>query len=351
MTAKNAIALLLFFSGVIHAADWRALNEEAKNHYVQGQYDKSAAKSREALLAAENNFGKDAPELIPLMNNLARTYRLLNKPAQAEALYLRAATLTEKKHGAQHPALATALSQLAQIQHESGRFQDAAKHFARTLAIREKAFGIGPHHPETAQTRIDLARTQVALGQFAPAEAGFNKALQTLETTQGIKHPGVLEARLGLAHLYKAQKKPAQAEAALQNVWSTLQKSGAPARESDAVLTELVNLQLAQGHYERAQSGLNALADSQARRQAPYAERVTTYEGLASIGKLRNQPLQIEAALKGLLALNEKAKGARSAETLETLDRLVEVLSAQGKAESKRYANQAAKIRKSTKKR
>jgi len=351
MTAKNAIALLLFFSGAIHAADWRALNEEAKNHYVQGQYDKSAAKSREALQAAENSFGKEAPELIPLLNNLARTYRLLNQPAQAEALYQRAAALTEKKNGAQHPALAAALSQLAQIQYESGRYQDAATHFARALAIREKAFGIGPHHPETAQNRIDLARAQVALGQFTQAEAGFNKALQTLEPTQGIKHPGVLEARMGLAQLYKAQKKPAQAEAALQNVWNTLQKAGAPAQESDAVLTEIVNLQLAQGHYERAQTGLHTLADSQARRQAPYAERVTAYEGLISIGKLRNQPEQMETALKGLLALNEKAKGARSAETLETLDRLVEVLTAQNKTEAKRYADQAAKIRKSAKKR
>lgn len=351
MTAKNVMALFLFFSGAIHAADWRVLNEEAKNYYVQGQYEKSAQKSQESLQSAEKGFGKDAPELIPLMNNLARTYRLLNQPAQAEALYLRAATLTEKKNGAQHPALAAALSQLAQIQHESGRFRDAATHFARALSIREKAFGIGPHHPETAQNRIDLARTQVALGQYDAAEAGFTKALKTLEPTQGIKHPGVLDAKLGLARLYQAQKKTAQAEAALQGVWNTMQKSGASGTESDAVLTEIVNLQLTQGHFERAQTGLNTLAENQARRQAPYAERVTTYEGLVSIGKLRNQPQQIESALKGLLALNEKAKGARSAETLATLDRLVEVLSAEGKAEAKRYANQAAQIRKASKKR
>lgn len=351
MTVKKIIAMLLFFSSAVYAADWRALNEEAKNYYVQGQYDKSAQKSLASLQSAEKSLGAEAPELIPIINNLARTYRQLKQDSKAEALYLRASILIEKVNGSQHPALALALSQLAQIQQASQRFKEAETHWARALAIREKAFAIGPHHPETAQTRIDLARTQVALGNFTAAEAGFSRALQTLEQTQGIKHPAVLEARLGLARLYQAQKKHALAESTLQKAWNVLQQSGAAAQQSDMVLIELVNLQLAQGQYERAQTGLNTLTENQARRQAPYAERVTSLEGLISIGKLQNQPQQTESALKKLLTLNESAKGARSTETLETLDRLVEVLTAQGKTEAKRYADQAARIRKSAKKR
>lgn len=348
MNKKAILALLFGISGAVFASDWRALNDEARNYYVQGQYEKSAAKSKEALQMAESTLGKESPELIPIMNNLARTYRQLNQPASAEPIYQRVAGLSEKAHGAVHPNLAAVLSNLGQTRMELGRYKDAETAFSRALQIREKAFGIGPNHPDSAQTRIMLANAQMEQGNLAVAEAGFKKALSSLEAA-GARSTAMLEAKTGLARLYKRQKKNDQAESALQDVLTTMQKSGMAPEQTDAILTEIVNLQLTQGHYARAQSGLAALAESQAQRQAPYSERVTTYEGLISIGKLQNQPQQIESALRKLLALNEKAKGARSTETLETLDRLAEILAAQGKPEARRVADQAARLRKGSK--
>lgn len=349
MRHKILLLCAMLLPAATFASDWRSINEEAKVFYVQGQYDKSAVKSREAIQAAEMTLGKDAAELIPMMNNLGRTYRLLGQLDNAVAIQQRSVQLTEKKNGALHPALAQGLTVLAQAQMDLHRYKEAEASFARALVIREKAFTLGPHHPETAQNRIDLAKAQLELGNYAGAEAGFKRAIATLEPTLGIKHPGVLEAKMGIAKLFKAQKKTPQAESALQDVLTALQKSGAAPDQTDAVLNEIVNLQLAQGHYDRAQSGLNTLAENQARRQAPYAERVATFESLISIGKLQNKPEIIESALKGLLALNEKAKGARSNETLETLDRLVANLQAQGKNEATHYAKQAEKLRKPAK--
>ena len=55
------------------------------------------------------------------------------------------------------------------------------------LAIRERAFG--PDHPKTAETRNELAQVYSRNGKDAEAEAGFRRAIESLERSGGAGNP------------------------------------------------------------------------------------------------------------------------------------------------------------------
>jgi tetratricopeptide (TPR) repeat protein len=68
--------------------------------------------------------------------------------------------INEKVLGAEHPNVATDLSNLAEVYHEQGNYSEALKLNQRALAIRENA--LPPEHPNVPSASIILLRfTQV----------------------------------------------------------------------------------------------------------------------------------------------------------------------------------------------
>ncbi|MCP4307664.1 MAG: tetratricopeptide repeat protein, partial [bacterium] len=74
---------------------------------------------------------------------------------EAEPLYRRALAILEKVLGAEHPAVATSLNNLAELYRDQGRYDEAEPLYRRALAILEK--GLGPEHPTTTIVRANYA--------------------------------------------------------------------------------------------------------------------------------------------------------------------------------------------------
>src|SRR5688500_6872933 len=96
--------------------------------------------------------------------------RLFGEGKYDEALPLaeRSLAIREKALGAEHPAVAVSLFNLASLYNSKGVYARAEPLYQRALAINEKAFGA--EHPDVALLLNNLASLYDAKGDYARAE-------------------------------------------------------------------------------------------------------------------------------------------------------------------------------------
>jgi CHAT domain-containing protein len=90
-------------------------------------------------------------------------YNSQGKYAEAEPLYKRSIEISEKALGPDHPDVAAALNNLAELYRAQGKYAEAEPLYKRSLAIWEKA--LGPDHPYVAGTLNNLAVFNAAQGK------------------------------------------------------------------------------------------------------------------------------------------------------------------------------------------
>ena len=93
--------------------EWEILNQEVKELYRTGQYDRAVTVAETALKVAEQDVGPDHPDVATSLNNLAALYRTQGDYAKAEPLYKRSLAIREKALGPDHPDVANSLNNLA----------------------------------------------------------------------------------------------------------------------------------------------------------------------------------------------------------------------------------------------
>jgi len=76
--------------------EWEIFNQEVKDLYRQGKYDKAVSLAREAIEEAEAKVGTDHPDLANTLNDLALLYKTQGDYAKAEPLYKRSLAILEK---------------------------------------------------------------------------------------------------------------------------------------------------------------------------------------------------------------------------------------------------------------
>jgi len=73
--------------------EWDVLNDEVKELYRTGKYDRGVVVAKKALKVAEQNVGPDHPDVARGLNNLAGLCRAMNRDDEAEPLEQRAARI------------------------------------------------------------------------------------------------------------------------------------------------------------------------------------------------------------------------------------------------------------------
>jgi len=129
-----------------------------------------------ALAMAEKSFGQEHPDVATALNNLAELLRTTNRFAQAEPLIRRALAIDEKTFGKEHPNIATALNNLALILQATNRLAEAEPLMRRALANDEKS--LGPEHPDVARVLNSLAQLLLNTNRCAEAEPLMRRAQQ-----------------------------------------------------------------------------------------------------------------------------------------------------------------------------
>jgi tetratricopeptide (TPR) repeat protein len=116
---------------------------------------------------------------------------------------LESPAICEKALGPEHPAVATLLNNLGQVDKAEGRYADAEPPIKRSLAIREKV--LGRDHPDVARSLNNLADLFERQGHYADAEPLYQRAVAIRERALGSDHPDLWTSLNNLAFLYQAE--------------------------------------------------------------------------------------------------------------------------------------------------
>ena len=120
----------------------------------QGRYTDAEPLFKRALTISEKALGPDHPDVAVSLNNLAGLYQ----PKRATRMLNRLQTVvdnSEKALGPNHPNVAFSLNNLAALYASQGRYADAEPLLKRALAVRETV--LGPSHPDVAASVNNLA--------------------------------------------------------------------------------------------------------------------------------------------------------------------------------------------------
>ncbi|MBC7816441.1 MAG: tetratricopeptide repeat protein, partial [Planctomycetaceae bacterium] len=165
---------------------------------------------RRALAMGEKSLGKDHPNVAVALNNLAQLLQSTNRPAEAEPLFRRALAIDEQSFGLEHPQVATALNNLAALLRDTNRLREAEPLMCRAVQIFEKSHG--RNHPSVAVALSNLASLLQSTNRLAEAEPLMRRALAIDEQSYGKNHPRVATVLNNLSLLMQATNRLAEAE-------------------------------------------------------------------------------------------------------------------------------------------
>ena len=205
-TAKSwaaSVALVLVTLGGsrhAHAADARALIDEARQDSNAGQLEPAKALLIQALSQLDTGRKKSADYGEAAML-LGTTLERLGDRSAAEGRYRDAVAAWSASLGADHPNSAGAMAALASVLEAQGEVREALPLRKRVLATALAVFG--PSHALTGTSWHNYARAQLLSGDLSGAQASFERALSVREAALGPNHPDVAQSLAGVGSVYR----------------------------------------------------------------------------------------------------------------------------------------------------
>ena len=200
--------------GKDHPDTLQSVDNLAALYQAQGRLTEAEPFYKRALEAGERVLGKDHPRTLQSLANLAALYQAQGRLAEAEPLKKRALEASERVLGKEHPDTLQTVNNLAFLYQAQGRLTEAEPLYKRALAAYERI--LGKEHPQTLASVNNLAILYQAQGRLTEAEPLYRRALAAYERVLGREHPQTLTSVNNLAALYDAQDRLAEAEPLLE---------------------------------------------------------------------------------------------------------------------------------------
>jgi tetratricopeptide (TPR) repeat protein len=123
---------------------------------------------RRALEICKANYGADHPKVASPLSNLAMLLHATDRSVEAEPMIQRALMIDEASYGPDHPEVATRLNNLAVLLQDTNRAGEAERLYRRAAIILLRASKASGHRlPNTVDSLSNWAVTLTALGQTA----------------------------------------------------------------------------------------------------------------------------------------------------------------------------------------
>ena len=164
--------------------------------------------------------------------------------SDAEPLATRALTIREQLLGPRHVLVATSLGTLADLNHENARFREAAGASERAFELAAQAYR--PSDTSLGDFIDRVARSQLALGNFARAEQLYRQSLE-VRGNAGPENLALAASLTGLARVALLANDNVKAEQMLVQTLAIKEKILGPGHPQ--VANDLFNLGLV--HYRR----------------------------------------------------------------------------------------------------
>ncbi|GKT48975.1 nephrocystin-3 [Colletotrichum spaethianum] len=307
-----------------------------------GKYDEAEQLNRKALKGREKVLGKEHPDTLRSVNNLASVLYDQGKYDEAEQLHRQALEGSEKVLGKEHPETLRSVNNLALVLQSQGKYDEAEQLHRQALEGSEKV--LGKEHPETLRSVNNLALVLQSQGKYDEAEQLHRQALEGSEKVLGKEHPNTLISVNNLALVLQSQGKYDEAKQLHQQALEGSEKVLGKEHPNTLISVSYLALVLYdQGKYDEAeQLYRQALEGSEKILGKEHPDTLISVSNLASVLQNQGKYEEAEQLHRQALEGREKVLGKEHPSTLTSLDNLASVLRDQGKYEEAEQLHQQA---------
>ncbi|KAL9591408.1 MAG: hypothetical protein Q9179_007754, partial [Wetmoreana sp. 5 TL-2023] len=132
------------------------------------------------LSEAEKIYGKEHPDTLASMNNLAGVLGKQGNYKEAERMHRQTSTLMETVLGKEHPNTLVSMNNLAEVLGKQGNYKEAKRMHRQTSALMETV--LGKEHPNTLASMNNLAEVLGKQGNYKEAKRIYQQTLALTET-------------------------------------------------------------------------------------------------------------------------------------------------------------------------
>jgi tetratricopeptide (TPR) repeat protein len=190
--------------------------------FQQGRYPEAEQAFTRALSLQEGLHGQNDPAIAKTLNNLALVERARGLSLQARGTLQRALDIENRTPGVDPRLLGSTTASLAAVYYDLDQYATAERLFRQSLVWLENA----GDETGRAATLACLARFESGRKDFATAGTLLGEALSIRERLLGPDHPKTAETRQELAQVYSLGGKDAEAEAGFRRAIASLERSG-----------------------------------------------------------------------------------------------------------------------------
>jgi tetratricopeptide (TPR) repeat protein len=234
-SAARALRILEATYGPDSANLTATLHQLGLSALESNRLDSAAAYWGRALEITEKRRSPDHPDGINLVILLAHVAGLQGRRKDEEALYWRAARISEKP-GAQ-AVLAVALHHLATYYAGEKQHERAEPLFRRSLEVNERY--LGSRNAEWGICAADFARSLDASKRYEEAEHWTRAAITVADATRSIEHPFFLAALEEHARLLRLLKRKEEAREVSERLKKLMASGAGNQRRHTVSMTEL----------------------------------------------------------------------------------------------------------------
>lgn len=183
----------------------------AHSHHNNGRYEEAEALYRIVLEANEKVRGREHPETLSFINNLAGRYAGEGRLGDAEAMYLRAVEASQRTLGEDHFDSLVYAGNLADFYSDLGQLEKGASLARSVFEASERT--LGWEDPFTLLNASNLVSIYVDQGRIEEAKSIGLRALETSERVLGRDGDFTIFIVTNLAALYWSEGRLDEAEA------------------------------------------------------------------------------------------------------------------------------------------
>ncbi len=174
------------------------LNQEATSLLAQGRTAEAVIVARKAARAAEVAFGANDPAAAMILRNLALAYERNGSYDSAEAAARRSLAILEGAFGSSDVSLTPVLNVIAEVEAAEGRYVEARNSALRAVAIGPDA---GAHYATALHNVGAIFESE---GRLAEAAQYYRKALEARQAYLPAGHAHTELTRASLARVEQA---------------------------------------------------------------------------------------------------------------------------------------------------
>jgi tetratricopeptide (TPR) repeat protein len=235
----------------MHPDRARYLVNLASCYYLQEKRDQAEPLFKEAHAIFARVLGPEHYATLEALTWLATIDRDRGRYAEAEARYEQALAAYERQPPAKQEVLAACLDNLAAMYDRKSQFERAAALRQRALALLQQS--LGADHPDVAHCLTNLADTYTELAQFKEAEACSQQALAFYERDGEHDHPDSAWQICRLATLAARRRQETEAETLFQRALAMIEQNWGPEHQDlVAVLASYAAFLRDQGRVDEA---------------------------------------------------------------------------------------------------